>query len=148
METSKIAKKISRWNEKTRKAKNFIDQRAFIEPTSVATRKRLKKRQKVSGTEILNIAHRVLVEKHFMKDVAKEFRITIPRVSVIVGKVSKNTKVLQEMKQQNAEEKNRDAIIRQQILTMMGQRRYIDSSEMVQKHVNEHTSLEVKQHTV
>jgi len=79
---------MSRWNEITRKASSTTDHRAFIEPTTGVMRKRSKKRQKVSDTEILNIAHRVLVEKHFMKDVAKEFRITIPRVSVLVKKVS------------------------------------------------------------
>jgi len=119
METSKVARKMSRWNERTKNAKSTIDHKAFIVPTPCTLRKRSKKREKVSGTEILNIAHRVLVEKHYMREVAQEYRISIPRVSAIVKKVSKNSKVLREMMQQNAELKNRDAIIRQQILTML-----------------------------
>ena len=38
--------------------------------TSEATRKRVKKRPKVSDTETLSIAHRVLVEKEYVADVA------------------------------------------------------------------------------
>ena len=44
---------MSRWDRITKKEKDPIDHRAFIEVTPEAARKRIKKRAKVSGTEIL-----------------------------------------------------------------------------------------------
>ena len=60
-------------------------------------RKRLKNRPKISNDEILQIAHRVIIEHEKQAEVAREFRITSSRVSQIVCKVLKNKNLFAEM---------------------------------------------------
>ena len=48
----------------------------FEVPTSIACRSRIKNRPKLTLKDKVNILHRVIIEKHFEKDVAKEFRIS------------------------------------------------------------------------
>ena len=61
---------MRRWDRITKKERDPIDHRAFIEQTPEAARKRIKKRPKVSDTEKLSIAFRVLAEKEYVAEVA------------------------------------------------------------------------------
>jgi len=140
--TARVARKMSRWNQMTQKESSTTDHRAFIEETSESMRKRVKKRQKVSHTEILSLAHRVLVENEYVADAAKAFRISAARVSQLVKRVSKDITTLEAMRQQHYDSRNREAIIRQQILSMLAQRRYLDSCETVRLYIKGQTDLD------
>jgi len=107
-----VAKKMSRWDRITKKERDPIDYRAFIEATPEAGRKRIKKRAKVSDTEILSIVYRVLVEKEHVSGVAQAFRVSNTRVNSLVKKVREDVDVLRLMKERHEERRNREAIIR------------------------------------
>ena len=94
---------MNRWDRITRNERNTIDHRAFIVETPEATRKRIKKRPKVSSTEKLSIAYRILAEKEYVAEVARAFRVSNTRVNSVVKKVKDGVDVLQQMKQRHEE---------------------------------------------
>ena len=55
--------------------KNFFF-RDFIEDSAPGSRRRGRKRQKLSNDDKIQIAHKALVGKELRKDVAKEMRVT------------------------------------------------------------------------
>ena len=67
---------MSRWGHKIYKQNNTTDLKAFIEPTVEGMRKKGTKREKISCSEILQIAYRVLVGKEYQSTVAKAYRIS------------------------------------------------------------------------
>jgi len=135
---------MERWEQIKRRESESTDCKAFVERVPEAKRRRTKKRAKVSEVEQLSIAHSVLVEKEYQADVAKGMRISVPRVSAIVKKVSQNKNVFDDMRLRHSEEENRRSIIRQQILYMMEQRKYIDSCDMVKAYIEAQTELKPK----
>jgi len=141
--TSKVADKLSRWEKTAAKALDATDHRAFIEKAPEGKRKRIKNREKTSDSDHIKIAHRILIEHHYLADVAKEFRLSIPRISSIVKKISDNIMGLRAVQVKSANANNKDAIIRSHLLTMMEQRRFIDSCEMARNYINERTDLGV-----
>lgn len=84
----------------------------FIEPTVEGRQKKLKKRAKLTDTEALTIAYKVLIDKEYQTDVAKTYRISVPRVSAIVKKASNNPRIFHELSQKSAEAVNDRAIIK------------------------------------
>jgi len=99
MQTTRVASKMARWEQISKKASTTTDHRAFIERVPEARRKRIKKREKLSETDQLSIVHSVLVEKEYQADVAKGMRISVPRVSAIVKKASQNRNLFKAMRQ-------------------------------------------------
>ena len=81
---SNLAKRLKRWNKLTRLHRNPVTTNDFKDPIAPGLRRRQKSRAKVTFEEKLAIAHRVLVEHEFQKDVAKEYRVSIALVSSIV----------------------------------------------------------------
>ena len=61
-------------------------------------RRRVKNRAKLKNEEIISIAHKYIMQNEKQADIAKEFRISVPRVSSVVQKVLKNKNVLSEIK--------------------------------------------------
>ena len=76
-----------------KRTRSLISPNDFKEPTVEGRRSRKKKRPKVSDTEALDIAYKVLVDKEYQTDVAKAHRITPARVNVIVKKASDNPRL-------------------------------------------------------
>ena len=66
----------------------------YIEPTDPNSRKRGKRRPKLSLSEKIGVVHRVIINNHMVKDVAKEFRISQCYVSQLVQKTRRNPKFL------------------------------------------------------
>ena len=97
VETSKVAMKMSRWNESVKRHISTADHRAFVELVPEAKRKRMKKKPKISNTEIVSIAYRVLVEKEYQTTVAKAFRVSSSRIAVLVKKVQSRPQTLTQM---------------------------------------------------
>ena len=58
-----MASKLQRWEKRTTKLQSTIDPKAFQEAVPEARRKRTKKHHKVTESEILDIAYRVLIDK-------------------------------------------------------------------------------------
>ena len=83
--------------------------------------KKKKKREKLTDTEALEIAYKVLVEKEYQTDVAKTYRISVPRVNVIVKKAYTNPRLFEELNQKSFEAKNQRTIIRQQVLGLIAE---------------------------
>ena len=88
---------MSRWEIRERKIKNNAVTSDYIESTTSLLRKRVKNRQKLSLSEIHYISYRVIVENELLKDVAKEFRISIPTVFSFVKKFLKNKQAVAEL---------------------------------------------------
>ena len=64
-----------------------IDHQAFKQETPAANRRKMKKRAKLSDLDQLDIAHKVLIEKSYHTEVAREYRISASRISAIIKKV-------------------------------------------------------------
>ena len=72
----------------------------------------MKKRPKVSDTEKISIAFRVLADKEHVAEVARGFRVSNTRVNSLVKMVREDIDIFQKMKQKHDESQNREAIIR------------------------------------
>ena len=92
-EVSNLAMKLRHWDQITRYSKYPADPEDFIVPTPPLSRKKSKHRPKISNSEILSIAHKALVDYEKQADIAREYRISIPRVSTIIKKVRENKEI-------------------------------------------------------
>ena len=70
---------------------------AFVTPTPIDMRKRIRCRKKLSIKDKIMIIKQSLLLKYTHKDIAKEHQVTASAVSVLVGKALKNPKFLQEL---------------------------------------------------
>ena len=66
----------------------------------------------LTNEEILQIAHKSLLQKEKHQEIAWEYRISVPRVSQIVCKVKKNSNILEEMENQQDFRSNVESCIR------------------------------------
>jgi len=98
-----LAKKISHWESGHSLFNSTYSLKDYKEKPSPACYKRVKHNPKISHSQIISVAHKVLVEGQFQKDVAREFRITPARVSQIVKKVSSNKSIFREMEEKEEE---------------------------------------------
>ena len=98
MQTSRVASKIERWEQISKKASTTTDHRAFIERVPEARKKRIKKREKLSEIDQLSIVHSVLVEMEYQTDVAKGYRVSTSRVNQIIKKASQNNNLFNAMR--------------------------------------------------
>ena len=89
-----------------------MEKKDYIEPIPTQCRKRRRKAQRLTDEEILQIAHKSLIQKEKHNEIAKEYRISVPRVSQIVGKLKKNSNVLEEMESKQDFKSNVDSCIR------------------------------------
>ena len=64
------------------------------EPIPIAHRKKGRHRGPLTVNEKIIIAYRVLVEQEYMSTVAREFRIGLSSISILITKVRKNHKFL------------------------------------------------------
>ena len=55
---------------------NEVSPAEYIEPTSIASRKKGKHRKKLTVTDKINIVHRIMNLYHPAREVAKELRIS------------------------------------------------------------------------
>ena len=58
-----------------------------------AKRKRTRKHKRLTDTEQLDIAHRVLIDQEYYADVARGMRLSVSRISAIVKKVNTNENI-------------------------------------------------------
>ena len=70
---------------------------AFITPTPIDLRKRVRCRKKLSIEDKITIVRQALLLKLPQKDIAKEHRVTISAVSRLVNNSLKNNKFLNEL---------------------------------------------------
>ena len=81
----------------------------------------MRKRGKISDSEALTIAYKVLIDKEYQADVAKAHRTSASRVSTIVKKASNNPRIFEELNNKSAEANNERQIIKMQILGLISQ---------------------------
>ena len=73
------------------------DHTAFIHRTPPSTTKMMKRRPKLQGSDLLDIAWRVIVAKEYQAAVARRYRISTSYVSQIGKRVERNPKLFREM---------------------------------------------------
>ena len=85
----------------------------YITPTSILSRRKSKQKRKLTENDIIDISQKVMIEKEYMTNVAKEFRTTPGAISNVIKRV-KNDPAIFEKKKQKREEKQeqRNAVIR------------------------------------
>jgi len=96
-EAQKIAKRLRNRNDGTVKEANPIKPSEYIEPTTASCRKRGTKRAMLTVGQKVDIVHKVIHWRLPILDVAKEYRITKPYVSMLVNKAQRNPKFLEYM---------------------------------------------------
>ena len=77
--------------------------------------------------EKVAIVQQVICQYHLLRDVAKEFRVTIPTVSNLVKKAKNNVKFFQEIISQKQEVKNTHERLKQIILDKIKEDHFIES---------------------
>ena len=91
---TELSKKIQNRGTRGISNPNEIRPSEYKAPISIASRKKMKHRAKVSLREKILIIHRVVNQLHPQKEEAKEFRVSEQLVSFFCVKARKNPKFL------------------------------------------------------
>ena len=73
----------------------------LIEPTGIANRYKTKRREKLTLSETIDIVDKIKFKWIPYKDVAKEYRISIPTISQLMTKLRKDKNYIQSLAHHN-----------------------------------------------
>ena len=94
-------------------------------------RKKGSRRGILSPKERLAIVHSAIVEQKKYKDIAKEYRITIPLISIYVSKAKKNPKFISELFAKEEMQEKKVEMVKEVVEEMRDNDVFIDSCKMV-----------------
>ena len=100
-------------------------------------RKRSKRRKPMPVSEKVQIVHQVLVDQEMLKDVAREYRVSVPVVFQLVKKAREKPRFLEELIHQRDEISQRRTRIATIVEEMNQAGVIIDSAAMVQKRLQD-----------
>ena len=126
---SNIAKKMQRWEKRTRQESLLVDSKAFHEETPILQRRRVKHRPKLSDEQIVRIGFRAIVEMEKQPTIASEFRITPSYVSKIVKRIESQPQILDEMQQMKEQRRSRRLAIQRIVGLLQGKLNFVSSAE-------------------
>ena len=92
----------------------------------------------------VNIVHKVIIQGHPNKDVAREYRVTASYVSTLVQKARKKPKFLSEMVQEQLDEDANRENIRESIKAFKETCDYVDTVKEIREHIKKKHQLETK----
>ena len=98
-------------------------------------RKKGSRRGILTPKERLAIVHSAIVEQKKYKDIAKEFRTTIPLISIYVSKAKKNQKFISELFAKEEIQEKKVEMVKEVVEEMRDNDVFIDSCKMVTKEV-------------
>ena len=89
-DTSKLSNKIRDRESRVRENKESFEPKEFMEPTSLADRRRLKDREPLSLSDTIDIVIKIKFKWIPSADVAKEYRVSIQTISQLMRKAHKD----------------------------------------------------------
>ena len=101
----------------------------------LAKEREAKKRTVLKASEKLDIVHKVLVEFKMVKDVAKEYRVTISTVNMLVSKSRKKPKLISELFDKRILKEQKQKVVEDVVQGLVESQAFIDSCKMVRDKV-------------
>ena len=143
-DTSKLSNKIRDRESRVRENKESFEPKEFMEPTSLADRRRLKDREPLSLSDTIDIVIKIKFKWIPSADVAKEYRVSIQTISQLMRKAHKDPLFVRDLANKKWErERAREKVV-DVMAGLLDQDLHISSVAWLREHLKETKDIDVK----